>query len=386
MKHITHNNHIDLIKNGPEFITTNLKLINEARSFIFFHTYIFEEDNITQPLIDAFIQKAQQGVAVYILLDAFGSEDLSHVTKDRFQDAGVNFHFFTPLFHINNIGRRLHQKVLLIDNKKCLLGGINYSKKFNSPEQKTPWLDYSCVVEGEEVYNTFQTILKLYLKNFPKHKEQLLSFRNYSHTVEDYHLIKTNENDWTRHKQQIYNSYLIAIKSAKHEIIILATYFIPGKKLLKYLRKAQKRGVRIKLIFGKISDHPLVSAASDYFYQWYLDNHFEIYEWDQSVIHGKLALIDNKWVSIGSYNHNYISRYGNLEINYEIISKEFSQTVAHEFESIVSSSKKLTYEDLNRGMRSRVFILIVYFLTNIITFFSILFIFKRDEEEENFLK
>src|SRR5690606_20020936 len=138
-------------------------------------------------------------------------------------------------------------------------------------------------------------------------------------------------NDWMKYKNRIYKSYIQAIKKSQTSITLMATYFIPGKKLLKELRLAKKRGVQVNLVFCNTSDHPFISKVEQYFYGWYLQNGFNIFEWSQSVMHGKIALIDGNWCSIGSYNHNYISRYGNLEINFEIIDLKFTQLIKDEF-------------------------------------------------------
>jgi cardiolipin synthase len=384
MKPISTKNKIQLLTNGSHFIEENIKLINNAKEFILFHTYIFHDDEITSPIINALIEAKSRGVSIFIILDAFGSAKFSKKIQEKLLKHKINFKFFKPIFLLKNIGRRLHQKMLLIDNHSAIVGGINYAKEFNSPKNSSPWLDYACLIEGEEVKNIFNKVLHLYIKSFRTQKEQLLSFQELSNKAEDQTLLRTNENDWMRYKQEIYKSYLTAINSSKSEIIILATYFIPGKKLLKALKNARCRGVKVKLIFGALSDHTIVSTAADYFYQWYIDNEIEIYEWDNSIIHGKLALIDNEWVTIGSYNHNYISRYGNLELNLEIIDSIFANLVKEEFLRIIKASKQITKTNISKTIGSKLIIYLIYLLTNFITLFSIALIFKRQKKDDEY--
>jgi cardiolipin synthase len=385
MKCITTKNKIQLLTNGAHFIDENIKLINKAKEFIFFHTYIFNDDEVTLPIIEALLNAKDRKVSIFIIFDAYGSAKFSKKTQNKLLVKGIHFKLFKPIVLLKNIGRRLHQKLLLIDNHSAIVGGINYAKEFNSPMDSGPWLDYASLIEGQEVNNIFKKVLHLYITNFRPQKDQLLSFQEFSHKVNNETNVCTNENDWMRYKQEIYKSYLTAINSAKSEITILATYFIPGKKLLKELKKAQDRGVTVKLIFGSLSDHSLVSTAADYFYQWYIDHGIEIYEWDTSIIHGKLALIDNEWVTIGSYNHNYISRYGNLELNIEVINSDLAISVKEEFSRIIEASKRITETNLSKTIGNKIIIYLIYLLTNLITFLSIALIFKR-QKENNELK
>lgn len=189
-------------------------------------------------------------------------------------------------------------------------------------------------------------------------------------------MVKTNLNDWTRNKKQIFKSYLSAISKAETEIYLLATYFIPGKKLLNALKKAKKRNINIHLIFGSKSDHPVTRIIENYFYNWYLSNGIKIYEYDKSIIHGKLAMIDNHWITIGSYNHNFISRYANLEINYEILDKSFGKIIKEEFENIINNSTEIKEGSL-QSKKNRILVGAFYFLTNLVTWLSLIFLLRR---------
>ncbi len=381
MKKLSRGNELLLLKNETNFIPKTLELIRNAEHFILFHTYIFEDDEVTQIVLDEFRQASERGVKVYFLLDAWGSADFSLRAQNDLIEAGVNFKFFSPGFFIFKLRRRNHQKILICDNKHCIIGGINYARRFNLPRKAKPWLDYSCLISGEEVFNVFHKVLRIYLKHFKNKQDELYSFRNFSYYEDNNILVTTNVNDWVMYRQEIYKSYLKAIRVAKNEIAIMATYFIPSKKLLRQLKKARKRGVKIKLIFGSFSDHPIANLASDYFYQWYLDNDIEVYEWQDSIIHGKIALIDNKWTTIGSYNHNYLSQYGNLEINLEIINTEFAKVIKDEFNQLIAESKQITKSNISHKIHSKTAVTLVYILTNIIIFISLIILYQREKEK-----
>lgn len=378
--------HLELLKNGQPFIDKTIEVIQRAEKFVMLHTYILNVDDVTEPIIAALEEKARQGIQVFLICDSVGSIKLTDSAIDRLTNGPIHFRFFQPLIHFRHIGRRLHQKVLLVDNKFVILGGINLSKNFNLPEGQNPWLDYACFVEGSEVRQVLSKILPIYRKLFQGHENFFYKLhQNNQHLITQRNkCIQTLVNDWMRYKNEIYRSYLVAIRNSKKSITLMATYFIPGKKILKELARASKRGVKVNLVFCSVSDHPMISKVEQYFYGWYLQNDFHIYEWSESVMHGKIALVDDYWVSIGSYNHNYISRYGNLEINFEITDKHFAEIIKSEFNHVISKCRKVDvsvyqtkYTLLDKSMN-----MIIYLLTNIITFISLTLVFRRHKDSE----
>ncbi len=378
-------NSIDLIINGDSFIERNLEVINGATHFIMLHTYIFEDDEVTTPVVNALACAAERGVSVYVLLDAFGSQEFSDKARRSLIDSGVNCAYFTPIFHFYRLARRMHQKVLIADNTQCIIGGINLAKRFNSPTTESPWLDYSVFVQGEEVHNIYLKIVRHYLKYFSHKKDELQSFKAYSHQVSDQVVIKTIENDWGFRYREVTKSYYNAIDTAQDEIVILATYFLPGKRLLNLLQRAAKRGVKVTLIFSAMSDHAVVHACEEYFFKWYLKAGFEVFLWDQSMVHGKIALIDDNWTTVGSYNHNYLSKYGNCEINCEVINNAFRNTVKEELNRVISNSKKINIADINKTFRYSQYL--SFFLLNFMTLFSLIFLYRQsDEDKESILR
>tara|TARA_Y100000768_G_scaffold389002_1_gene390038 strand:- start:13761 stop:14921 length:1161 start_codon:yes stop_codon:yes gene_type:complete len=375
----TLSNQVELIRNGFEFIQSNLELIKDAKNFIFLHTYIFEVDETTKPIIKQLIEASKRGVEVYIILDALGSQDFPEKTEQDLVKAGVRIKYFTPLFHFYRTARRMHQKLLLIDNEKAIVGGINLARRFNNPDQNLPWLDYSVLITGEEVHNLYLKSLRHYTKYFKDKRSQILNWKGIHSLSSTQCIVKSIENDWIFQYKEVTQSYLQSISEAKVRIIIMATYFLPGKRLLKELKKARKRDVEVLLIFGAFSDHPVVQAAERYFFDWYLQIGFKIYLWDRSIVHGKLALIDDTWVSIGSYNHNFLSKFGNCELNLEIINNQFASDVEKEINNVLQKCKPVTNETSQKYSKSVG--ILTYILLNILTLFSLIFLYRQSEEE-----
>lgn len=384
----TKRNKVSLVCNGDEFVDTCCRLVGEASEKVLFHTYAFEVDDITQPFIDALLRKGGEGVPVYMIIDAFGSGEISSKLKKRFAQSNIHFCYFAPFIskRLENIGRRLHQKVLVIDNNKALVGGINHGRLFIKPQDGTPWLDYAALLEGEEVFRLQKKVSRLYQRYFP---EQWWRLKNLIGKVDSPPqgnvLVRTNVNDFMRFRSEIYRSQLRAIRTAKVSVQLFATYFLPGKKLLKELKRAVRRGVAVELIFGAYSDHPTERWSSKYLYNWYLKNDITVYEWNKSVIHGKVALIDGQWVTIGSYNHNHLSRYINLELNLEIWDKEFADHIADEIARIKQQCIEITEDDWreNTTVLQSLLYLGTYMLANMMGLISTLLIIRRKKSRFN---
>lgn len=377
----TQNNKVRLIINDDDFINEIIKVVKNAQKYVFIHTYIFDYDEYTSELIKELIKKAQEGTYVFLLLDHFGSIAFPSDIEDELKRAGVFFKYFHHLLSFKHLGRRLHQKVVLNDVNEAIVGGINIGKKFSAQNSKKAWLDYAVHIQGHETQNIFSKIKRIYCSNFKTQKDLILNYKA-SSQINSYHTkVMTLENDWALNKKEIYKNYLQLIKKAQSKIQITATYFIPSKKLLKYLIAAKKRGVEIELIFSKESDMWVTQKASEYLLELYLQKGIKVYIWDKSIIHGKMALFDSQICSIGSYNHNYISQFGNLELNCVIDDFEFSKAICNEFEDIKNQSKLI--KNTEQLGYNKLLLLIFYIFYNLIALVSTILIYQKKHSKDH---
>lgn len=144
------------------------------------------------------------------------------------------------------------------------------------------------------------------------------------------------ENDWVKGKQQIRKSYLSHLSKAKKEITIVGSYFLPGRTFRRKLRAAVKRGVRVRIVVAGRSDILLAKNAERYLYRWMLKKGIEIYEYQPSVLHAKVAITDRDWFTIGSYNVNNISAYASIELNLEVCNQPLATLLLDEINKIIS--------------------------------------------------
>ena len=127
------------------------------------------------------------------------------------------------------------------------------------------------------------------------------------------------------------------LRNASSHIIIMSPYFIPGLDFRRRLRQASQRGVKIQLILTGISDIAMAKYAERYLYGWLLRHNIEIYEYQPNVLHGKIAVCDGQWSTVGSYNVNNLSAYASIELNLEVKNEFFANQVEQTLTSIIET-------------------------------------------------
>ena len=303
---------IELVYSGNDYFLRLEELINESKKELHIQTYIFDTDSTGLRIVEALKKAANRDVKIYLLLDGFGSNSFSSNIVKELRYYGVNVRFFSPLFSLNSfyIGRRLHQKVVVSDGKKVLIGGINIADKYHTSSFETPWLDYAIEIESKVARPVQQICRNFYFKKRKVRKSKIEA------TIFDKEPIAVRilQNDWLNRKNEVQKEYVRSISNAQKEIVIVGSYFFPGRKIAWALKKASKRNVPITLIVSGISDLPFLRSASLYLYSLLLKYNIEIYEWNKSVLHGKAAVIDRKWTTIGSFNMNNLSSFRSIAL------------------------------------------------------------------------
>ncbi|SKB58864.1 phospholipase D-like domain-containing protein [Maribacter arcticus] len=336
---------IELVNSGEDFFDRLLCIISNTKSELHLQTYIFENDVAGKEVALALKKAVLRNVKVYVLFDGYGSASLSDYFINDLVANGINVRFFAPFFSMNSIylGRRLHHKIVVADGETALVGGINIADKYRGTKTMEPWLDYAVQIESANAASYLQELCKMiYLKN---NRKSIVTTKNTFHLAKGVsaHII---QNDWLHRKNEIYDAYTNAIQNAKEEITILGSYFFPGRRLSKALKEVSLKGVKVKLILSGVSDVPLARRATNHLYTSLLKCNIELYEWKNSVLHGKVATVDHTWATVGSFNLNHLSSYGSIELNLEIISKEFSKTIATSLNGVIAQCEKITYDTL----------------------------------------
>jgi cardiolipin synthase A/B len=334
-------NAVSLIRGGQEYFKLLLTLIEGAKESIHLQVYIFSDDETGNLIADALKKAAARGVEVYVIADGYASQSLRNSFINLLKEAGVHFRFFEPVFKSSNFyfGRRMHHKVAVIDTRYSLAGGVNIADRYNDLPGKPAWLDFALYAEGEiarelcilcwKTWNGYSMNMPL----TPCEEKQLIFTIKKEQSVE----VRMRRNDWVRRKNEITASYIQLFRNAKSDITVLCSYFLPGKVIRKQIRYAISRGVRIRIVAAGISDVSLAKNAERWLYDWMLRNKIEIYEYQKNVLHGKLAICDDRWMTIGSYNINDISAFASIELNMDINDERFTSGVRKEIEDIITN-------------------------------------------------
>ncbi len=329
-------NAVQLVKGGKDYFNRLESLIDQAQQSIFLQTYIFEADETGQRIAGALIRAAGRNVKVAVLLDGYASQHLPAWLTESLRNAGVRLDWFQPLLKSKKFyfGRRLHHKVVVVDSSKALVGGINISDRYNDTDTHRAWLDWAVHVEGDAA-PLIQRICQRRSKILWSGKKNAVSIPQPDPGHAASSKVRVRINDWVNRKMQVWNSYMEMFRKAKSHIVIMSPYFMPGYAFRKKISEAAKRGVDVSVILGSKSDVTIARYAEQYLYPWLLRNNITIYEYQQNVLHGKLATYDNKWVTVGSYNINNISAYASVELNVDVADAEFASGVQSELRRIM---------------------------------------------------
>lgn len=338
------NNEVTLVTGGKDYFNKLLQLIFNADKSLHLQTYIFADDETGHLVKNALTTAAQRGVAVFLMVDGYASQSLSKAFINELRQSGVKFKFFEPLFRSRRfyLGRRLHHKICVADQRFALVGGINVADHYNDMPGNPPWLDFALLVEGELVNELTILCQKTWNGFLPMKKvPEIKGVPEFSFPVKSKRLIRMRRNDWVRRKSQISQSYFQMFREAESHILILSSYFLPGKLFRKAIREARSRGVEITVIVAGISDVKMAKMAERYMYEWLLTNGIRIMEYNQTVLHGKLAICDDQWFTLGSYNVNDISTYVSVELNLDVYDENFTKELLQHLDQNVLSHSTL---------------------------------------------
>jgi cardiolipin synthase A/B len=350
------NNQVQLIRGGKIYFERLLEMIIEAKESIQLQVYILDDDETGKKVTHALRDAARRKVMVYLMADGYASQKLSHAFIKELTEAGIHFRFFEPLFRNRKayFGRRMHHKVVVVDNQYAMVGGINISDNYNDMPGRSAWLDFAIFIEGD-IAKSLCGLCKKTWEGFTP-IERINPCKNLSAPFQiesgrDCQL-RIRRNDWVMKKSQVSRSYTEMFAKANKEIFMMSGYFLPGRIIRRGLKKAVQRGVDVKLVLAGVSDVKIAKYAERYIYGWVFRNNIALYEYKPHVLHGKVATYDGIWATIGSYNVNDISAYASVELNIDINNTAFAAELQETFERIIREDCVLVTEENFRAKNS----------------------------------
>lgn len=334
------------MESGPGYFQSMRVLIDRAVHLVHLQVYIFSDDTIGREIANSLMAAAQRGVKVFLLVDGFGSSSLSDEFTGNLRKAGVQFRFFSPvrLQRLFSSGRRMHQKILVVDGRWSLVGGLNVSDRYHGTAQEPAWKDYAISFEGPLSAEVNAFCEKVWLKKYLAYpwRKQIALVNPTEKGVE----MRLRINDGLRNLNQISSTYRKALRSSDDEILIMASYFTPSRRLLNTLLRASARGIRVNIVLAGESDVPFMKPAIEFLYRRLLKAGIGLYEYLPAVLHAKVCVVDRKWMSIGSYNLNRLSEFYALEANIDVRDTVLASELAGQIEKVMQTEcRKVELEE-----------------------------------------
>jgi len=342
-------NNITTLINGDQIFPALLSGIHSAKRSINLETYIFRDDEIGREFTMALADRARAGVRVNLILDAQGTRRMGPENAERLRSAGVNivkYHsgFWPDPRRYNN---RTHRKLLIVDGKIAFIGGAGIADLWaGNADSPKHWRDNHYRVTGPVVAQ----LQASFMSNWLKTRGTVLHGDDFFPPLQNSGSSLAQAIRSGAHYENLDLMYLLGIASAQKTLRIENAYFLPDDLVRKELIAAAKRGVKIEIIVpGKKIDQKLVRAASKRHWPELLNAGIKIYEYEPTMVHVKLIIVDDTFASVGSGNFDNRSIRLNDEANLDVLDRQFAAEQTHFFEMDKRQSHEVTSDEL-RGL------------------------------------
>jgi cardiolipin synthase A/B len=346
---ITRNNHIEVIENGDHFYEAELDAMRQARHSINIEAYIFHKGKLTDEVLQVLTERARAGVHVNLVLDAAGSLSTRKSYFKALKEAGGKVDWYHRLrlhnwFIINN---RTHREITLIDGSTAFVGGAGYADWWRYGTKSEPrWRDTMVRIQGDAV----RAIQGTFLENYLEASGKILDGGDYFPPATPDRgkttalVVTSTPSSGGSTRARVLFQTLIA--GARKSIYITTPYFLPDRSMMDELVQAEQRGVRVSVIVpGKHDDHALTRSSGRSAYGKLLKAGANVYEYEPSMIHAKIAIFDGAWSVVGSTNLDNRSFGINDEVNVAVLDPEIAGRLTRDFEQDAGESKKVTLQE-----------------------------------------
>lgn len=329
---------ITLFSFGQDVYNSMLADIRSAKKSIYFETFIIKNDTTGKLFRDALVEAAARGVDVYIIIDTWGT--LNQPLKVRRYPKMEHLHFQAfPLLRtglltgdIRRTGRD-HRKLLIVDSKIGYVGGYNIGDLY-----ATKWRDTHIRIAGPDVWELENAFCDFWndmgaVPAIPESKD-----RNWNMKVQ------AVQNRPSKLAFPVRTMYLDAFARARYNIWLTTAYFVPDKEISEFLCKAAQRGVDVKIIIPKYSNHIVVDWISSASYERLLQAGVQIYRFKDAMVHAKTMTVDGKWSTVGTANLDRMSIIGNFEINMALHNEQMAKAMEAAFKTDLTNCEKISLD------------------------------------------
>ena len=343
---ILHGNRVTDLENGDEIFPAMLEGIRSAKKTITFETYIYWAGDVGKRFADALSERARAGVDVNVTIDWAGSVSMDENLLTQMKDAGVHVERYRPL-HWYNLGRmnnRTHRKLLVIDGRVGFTGGVGIGDPWQGHAQDPDhWRDIHFRIEGPVVAQ----MQAAFNDNWIKTSGRVLNGVDFFPPLEPVGDMDANMfmSSPASGSESMHLMYLMVLAAAEHSIDLEAAYFIPDDLITNALVAARHRGVRIRILMpGKNTDSDAARMASKSAWGPLLLAGVQMYEYEPTMFHNKMLIVDGQMVSVGSTNFDLRSFQLNDEASLNVYDAAFAARMTQVFEDDLKHGRQYTYQ------------------------------------------
>jgi cardiolipin synthase len=339
-------NNITTLINGDQIFPAMLSAIRSAKRSVNFETYVFWDDEIGKEFTNTLAERARAGVHVNMILDAQGTRKMGLANRKQLEEAGVQLVKYHSALWLDprRYNNRTHRKLLIVDGKTAFIGGVGIADLWaGSADSTKHWRDNHYKVTGPIVAQ----LQGSFMGNWLKTRGTVLHGDAYFPPLENTGSSLAQAMRSGPKYENLDLMYLLAIASAQKTLRIENAYFLPDDLVRKELVAAAKRGVKIEIVVpGKKIDQKLVRAASRRHWPELLEAGIKIYEYQPTMVHVKLLVVDDTFVSVGSGNFDNRSIRLNDEANLDVLDSAFAAQQIHLFEIDKKRSREVTMSEV----------------------------------------
>jgi cardiolipin synthase len=324
---------------GEDLYRDMLNAISQAKSRIFFESFIWKGDAVGQAFKDALIDAANRGVKVYVVFDEFANLVVPRSFFIFPENIAVRRHpLIVSGFRFPRNTGRDHRKLLVVDDVVGFVGGYNIGSLY-----ATDWRDTHARLTGDIVWDVQNAFIDFW--NLWARRRAALPDIGSATWQPD---IRIHRNMPRNMVYPIRGMYLDAIDRASHHIYLTHAYFIPDTDILSALVRAARRGVDVRIIIPAASNHIVADWLSRGFYSHLLRNGVRLLLYQGAMVHAKTATIDGQWSTIGTANIDRLSLLGNYELNMEAFNRDVAKQMEEIFAIDSTNTVELTLGDWQR--------------------------------------
>lgn len=338
-------NDIEIFTDGKSKFERLMQDIREAKDFIHLQYYIFENDKLGREMSSLLIAKAQQGVKVRVIYDHVGSYTINAKFFKRMRKAGVECYPFLKVTFATlalRLNWRNHRKLVVIDGKVGYIGGMNIADRYVTGNKgKKPWRDTHLRITGPAIAGLYYSfaIDWNYMNRSLLTLPEKLATDTQCNGKDSIQIVPSGPTGmWNG------NSFVVlrAISMAKKCLYIQTPYFLPNDALLKALQVAAMSGVDVRVMIPRRTDSVILRHASGSYIKECMLAGIKIYLYEEAMLHSKVVIVDDDFVTTGSSNFDFRSFEHNFECNALVYSREFNRRMKETFINDQHSSTRLS--------------------------------------------